>query len=116
MTDVKKYLPMGEKNGPSPKPLSREGRGEKWIARIISSPSQGDKRGSLLFFSHWLIFYEDIFSFDGSWYGLGDVIVELAHKITAGKADRGCSPRAYLKEEATKGILIFFSNCLLIVE
>ena len=78
--------------------------------------SDKDKKMRSIFFSHWLIFYEDIFSFDGSWYGLGDVIVELAHKITAGKADRGCSPRAYLNEEATKGILIFFSNCLLTVE
>ena len=51
----------------------------------------GGKRRSPSFFSRRLIFYGDIFSFDGSWYGLDDGIVELAHKITAGKADRGCS-------------------------
>ena len=105
ITDVKKYLPMGVKNGPSPQPLSREGRGEKWIARIISSPSQGDKGGFFYFFSRRLIFYGDILSLDWLWYDLGGVIVELAHKITAGKADRGCSQRAYPKERQPKEFL-----------
>ena len=62
-----------------------------------------------LYFLASAYFYEDILSLAGSWYGLFGGTIELAHKITAGKADRGCSPRAYLNEEATKGILIFFS-------
>ena len=60
-----------------------------------------------IFFSHRLIFYEDIFSFDGSWYGLGDVIVELAHKITAGKADQGCSTEQTKRKRRQKEFLSF---------
>ena len=58
-----------------------------------------------IFFSRRLIFYGDIFYFGWLWYGLGGVIVELAHKSTTGKADRGCSKEQTQKERQQK---IFF--------
>ena len=41
------------------------------------------------FFSRRLIFYEDIFSFDGSWYGLGE---EDTHAVPKGTDDGGLTP------------------------
>ena len=57
------------------------------------------------FFSRRLIFYGDIFYFWWLWYGLGGVIVELAHKSTTGKADWGCSKEQTKKKRQQKVFL-----------
>ena len=51
------------------------------------------------------IFLRRYFVFGWLWYGLGDVIVELAHKSAAGKADRGCSKKQTKRKRQQKEFL-----------
>ena len=56
------------------------------------------------------IFLRRYFVFGWLWYGLGDVIVELAHKITAGKADRGCSKKQTKRKSLREAKLYAHAN------